>query len=110
MYFFIEKSNYLKTKAEELNLDYNDIYVNSIQKIYSELNLPPLHESGDGFLKGDATVDQLSDLAFEVNMSGDAELYFEIDPDTGDIDTDLFEYLDARLLEIISDYIGLVSN
>lgn len=55
MYFFIEKTRKLSQKFE----NYNDIYVETIQKFYTKYQLPPLHESGDGFTQGDASDEEI---------------------------------------------------
>lgn len=108
MYFFIEQSNQLKEKSDSLQLDYNDIYVQAMSEIAAKYSLPYLHEWGDGYCQGDATDDEIFELKNKINeIDGDEEpvVYAEYNDDEDDINTDIFTYLDKKLLEVIEEKI-----
>lgn len=64
MYFFIERMNNAKNSVinnEETNA-FDEIYQNTMIEFYNKYELPPLHEYGDGFTKGDASNEECDTL------------------------------------------------
>lgn len=101
IYFFIEQSRRLAYKAEEKGLDYQDIYINAMQEMQEKYSLPSLNEWGDGYCKGDASLQELIELKDNINsINNNQEIYLEIEDDEI-IDENLFSYLDRQLIELI---------
>lgn len=105
MYFFIESRIKLTSRAEQFDISYEDVYVKALQQMQEEYSLPALHEWGDGYCKGDASISQLVDLVKTINdiEGGDSPaVYLEEDiEDESNILTDIFVYLDKKLIEKI---------
>lgn len=104
MYFFIEKSNQIKKRCENLDITFNDIYEAAVQAVYERYSLPALHTWEDGFTQGDATIEELIELKNAINQeAGDEPLvYFEID-DEDEINTDIYQFLDQKLIEVLEE-------
>lgn len=109
MYFFIEQSLKAKTRAEQFEIDFQDIYVNSIEEMQAEYSLPSLHEWGDGYVQGDASNDEIFELFHNINKIEDGEeptvFCEEDDENEGNLLTDIYEYLDKKLIAKIEDAI-----
>jgi hypothetical protein len=93
MYFFIEKSKELQSRANDLSLDYNDIYVDALTETQENYSLPALHETADGYSQGDATDEEISQLVQELTEMGFNE------------SNDVYQFLDEKLIGIIEDKI-----
>lgn len=101
IYFFIEQSRNLSKLAEEKGIDYQDIYISSMLKLQEKYSLPSLHEWGDGYEKGDATLQELISLKDNINSINENEnIYLEIEDDEI-IETNLFTFLDKELISLI---------
>ncbi len=105
MYFFIQKSKELQSRAEQFGIYFQDVYVNAMQEIQEKYSLPSLHEWGDGYCQGDATNDEIFELVQNINKidGGDKPtIYFdENDENDGEFVTDVYEYLDKKLIDRI---------
>ena len=110
IYFFIEQSRRLAYKAEEKGLDYQDIYINAMQEMQEKYSLPSLNEWGDGYCKGDASLQELIELKDNINsINNNQKIYLEIEDDEI-IDENLFSYLDRQLIELIENKIEDLEN
>lgn len=108
MYFFIEKSNQISKRCENLDITYNDIYDVAVKRVYEKYSLPALHLWEGGFTKGEATIEELVELKNEINKEGGDEplVYFEIDEeDEIEINTDIYEFLDQKLVETMEEIV-----
>ena len=103
MYFFIEKSRQIQSRSESMSIDFQELYTNTIQKFYQKYSLPALHEWGDGFCKGDASDDEIIELAQEINRldGDDSPVVFAEISDEDELLTDVFEYLDNKFIEML---------
>lgn len=105
MYFFIETSRNLSARAEQFELSYQYIYINAMQEMHDEYSLPVLHEWGDGYSQGDATNQDIIELAQNINKIENADeptVYCEVDEyDEDSLLTDVYQYLDKKLIEKI---------
>ena len=108
MYFFIAQSVSLKSKAESVELDFQEIYVSAMQEMQKEYSLPAVHEWGDGYTQGDASIEEIFDLVSNINSieGGDEpSVYANLNEDDATILTDIYEYLDKKLISKIEDSI-----
>lgn len=108
--FQLELSN-LKQKADDLQLDdiYYDIYNESVENMYVMYSLPPLQITEDGHHPGECTIDDLIAAVDNINqIDGGKKTVVSITIDELRSDgyhTDLFDYLNKVLLEMIDTLI-----
>jgi hypothetical protein len=104
MSFFKEKMSELRKKfdgnIEGVDLGaFNSIYDDFISSFYKKHDLPPLCLWEDGFVQGDASLNNLIELESELEKMYDAEIEFCVYND-GDFDeNELLTFLDIKLLE-----------
>ena len=85
---FNSDEQYVNTDSFNAYEKFNDIYENSIKRIYQKYELPAFHIWEDGFTQGDATNEELEDILNEMDFEDSNEL---------------FEFLDRKLILEMKD-------
>lgn len=98
MYFYTQFSHTISQRFQAANkngndVSHNDLYIDLLQEFYDKYELPALHHDGDGFRQGDASDEELVELAatlkIELNNEDEDDRFFPI-----------FHFLDKEFMSI----------
>jgi hypothetical protein len=92
--------NYVNTDKFNASGKLEDIWNEAHSALVQKYSLPAFHLWEDGFQEGDADNDGIIEAANKINeIEGPGTVSASVDD--GDIDTDIFEFLDGKLIEIL---------
>lgn len=92
MYFYTQFSHNQHNRFQAANLVQSEIYTELLQEFYDKYKLPALHHDGDGFRQGDASDEELAELA--------TTLKIELNADEEDRFFPIFHFLDKEFMSI----------
>lgn len=103
--------NLIETNSFGASEKFNDLWNNTVQSLYDKYSLPAFHIWETGFCNGDTDSNDIIEAVSKVNSIEESEVVSLEISDDDDIETNLFDFLDGKLLELVeSDTKALIAE
>jgi len=103
-----DRENYVNTDSFGASDKFNDLWNSAHEELVDKYNLPAFHLWETGFVKGDASDDEVFEAKDKINeVEGATTVYCKY-TDDDELDTDVYDFLDKKLLEILEPKVSVL--